>query len=115
MPLNPGNSQVTFNPPGQFVVDRLHTVPASSGLTPFPQVGCNIQTATVKDKVDNTAYAEATHKIFTPFNANTAAVDDEWYIVDASGTRYRVIGSHKIPDAWGRVYQCEFISKEEDG
>lgn len=115
MPLNPGSSSVTFTPPGQFVVDRLHKVPASQGLSSFPQAGCNIQTTTVKDRVDDTAYAEATHRIYTPFNANTAAVDAEWYIVDANNKKYRVMGAHRIPDAWGRVYQCEFISKLEEG
>ncbi len=33
MPQNPGNQTITFNPPGNFVVDQYHTVPASSGLT----------------------------------------------------------------------------------
>jgi hypothetical protein len=73
-----------------------------------------IQAASVKDKVDNTAYAEATDKIYTPYNANTAAVDSEWYGV-SGGNSYRVIGVHQIPDSWGRVYQSLFICKKEEG
>lgn len=113
MPLNPGNQTVTFNPPGRFVVDRLHTVPASSGLSPFIQGGSMIQIAGVKDAVDNTAYAEATNKIYTPYNANTSSVCAEWYIAH-SGANYRILGCHFEPDAYGRVFQCEFICKEED-
>lgn len=114
MPLNPGALTLTFNPPNAFVVDRLHTVPASSGLTSFDQPGSTIQTVTVKDKVDNTAYAEATDMAYTHYNANTAAVEAEWYIA-YGGSNYRVLGSRNIPDAYGRTYQCQFIVKKETG
>jgi len=114
VPLNPGNQTLTFNPPGNFVVDQYHKVPASSGVTSFPQIGCSVQTATVKDKVSNTAYAEATHRVFTPYNTNTAAVEAEWHVVNGPST-YRVLGIEANPDAWGRYYFCEFICKEEQG
>ena len=114
MPLNPGNQSVTFNPPGRFVVDQYHKVPASTGLASFVQTGANVQTVTMKDKVDNTAYAEATHKVFTPYNGNTAAVEAEWYVA-FGGKSYRVIGDHLAMDGWGRIFQCEFICKEEQG
>ena len=113
MPLNPGNQTVTFNPPGRFVVDRLHTAPASSGLSSFSQSGSMIQSASVKDKVDNTAYAEATDKIYTPYNASVGAVSAEWYIAWGSNN-YRILGCHFEPDAYGRVFQAQFICKEED-
>lgn len=114
MPLNPGVQTLTFNPPGQFTTDRLHTVPASSGLSPFTQVGCTIQSATVKDRVQDTAYAEATDKVYAPYNSNTNSVTAEWYIAHA-GKNYRVIGMRQSPDAWGRVFQVDFIVKKEDG
>lgn len=113
--LNPGVTPVTFNPPGAFVVDQYHTQPANNtGASAFNQLGCNVQTVTMRDKVDNTAYSEATHKIFTPYNSNTAAVEAEWYAVNGS-VRYRVLGNHLTGDSWGRIYQCEFIAKEEQG
>lgn len=114
MPLNPGSLTVTFSPPGNFVVDRLHTVPASQGLSPFDQVGSTIQTISVKDKVADTAYSEATNKVFTPFNANTDSVDAEWQVA-YNGDNYRVMGVEKIPDAKGRVFQCLFMVKKETG
>lgn len=114
MPLNPGNQPLTFNPPGNFAVDQYHTVPASTTGTTFTQVGCSVQTTTVKDKVSNTAYAEATHRIFTPYNANTASAEAEWHIVDGSVT-YRILGRECNPDGWGRYYFCEFVCKEEHG
>jgi hypothetical protein len=114
MPLNPGVQTLTFNPPGAFEVDRLHTVPASEGLTTFSQIGCALQDVTVRDKVENTAYAEATDKVFTPYNTNTAAVEAEWYIADGDDN-YRVLGVHNTSDAWGRTYQCQFIVKKEAG
>jgi hypothetical protein len=116
MPLNPGNQTLTFNPPGQFSVDRLHTVPASSGLSSFTlTLCCNLQGMTVKDRIEDTAYAEATDKAFTPYNANTSAVTAEWYIQDAAGAKYRILGTHNTPDQWGRFYQCQFIVKKETG
>jgi len=118
MPLNPGVLTLTFNPPGQFVVDKFHTVPASSGLTAFDQPGCSVQSATVKDKVDNTAYAEATDKIFTPFNTNIQGVFAEWYIVPPWGggaVKFRILGVHNTRDQWGRALQGEFIVKKETG
>jgi hypothetical protein len=118
VPLNPGVTSITFNPPGRFVVDQYHTQPASSGLTQFVQTGCNVQTTTLKDKIDNTAYAEATHKAFTPYNTSTADVEPEWTITYTSGGEsktLRVIGAHRTQDSWGRVYQCMFICKEEQG
>lgn len=114
MPLNPGVLILTFNPPGNFVVDRLHTVPASEGLASFSQGGCAIQAATVKDKVENTAYAEATDKVYTPHNSSTGSVRAEWDVV-LHGTKFRVLGAHNTHDAWGRAYQCEFIVKKEAG
>jgi hypothetical protein len=115
MPLNPGNQTLTFNPPGQFSVDRLHTVPASSGLSSFVQPGCNLQSMTVKDRVENTAYSEATDRLFTPYNASTGAVTPEWYAVDSAGAKYRVLGTHNVGDQWGRFYQCQFVLKKEAG
>ena len=114
MPLNPGNQAVTFNPPGNFEVDRLHTQPASTGLSSFTQPGCNLQDISVKDKVDNTAYAEATDKVFTPYNTNIAGVDAEWHMT-YNGDDYRVLGVHNTPDALGRIYQGLFILKRETG
>lgn len=118
MAMNPGNQTITFNPPGNFVVDKYHKVPASTGLSSFTQVGSSIQSATVKDKVANTAYAEATHRVYAPYNAKTAVVGAEWRIVPPNapaGTSYRVLGIEKNPDQWGRFYFCEFICKEEQG
>lgn len=115
MPLNPGVLTLTFNPPDDFQVDRLHTVPASTGLSTFTQAGSALQTTTVKDKVADTAYAEATHKAYTPYNTSTAAVDSEWYISIGSDKPYRILGAHMIQDTWGKVYQCEFICKKETG
>lgn len=112
MPLNPGAQTLTFNPPGRFVVDQYHTVPASSGLSSFNQPGSNVQSVTVKDKVSNTAYAEATHRVLTPYNTNTAGVTAEWYVANGSA-KYRVLGIELIADGWGRYYFCEFICKEE--
>lgn len=114
MPLNPGNQTVTFNPPGNFVVDQYHTVPASTGLSSFTQTGVNIQTATVKDRVSDTAYAEATHRMFTLYNANTGGVTAEWHVVNGS-VSYRVLGKELIPDQWGRNLFCTFVCKEEQG
>lgn len=117
MPLNPGNQTITFNPPGNFVVDKYHTVPASTGLSSFSQPGSNVQSTTVKDKVSNTAYAEATHRVFTPYNTSTSAVTGEWRIVvpNRPGFSYRILGIELIPDTWGRYYFCEFVCKEEQG
>lgn len=114
MPLNPGALTVTFNPPGRFVVDQYHTIPASSGLSSFSQPGCTKQTATVKDKIDNTAYSEATTKFITPYNSNTDGVEPEWY-ASYNGKNYRVLGAHRTPDSWGRILHCSFICKEEQG
>lgn len=114
MPLNPGALTIAFNPPGRFQVDRLHTIPASSGLSPFNQPGCTKQVTSVKDKVNDTAYAEATDKFITPYNGNTAQVDAEWYITYNS-INYRVVGSHRTPDEWGRITHCTFITKQENG
>ena len=114
MPLNPGNQTLTFNPPGNFVVDQYHKVPASAGLTSFTQSGSNVQTLSVKDKVANTAYAEATHRVFTPYNTNTSGVTAEWHVLNGSHD-YRVLGIELIPVGWGRYYFCEFICKEEQG
>lgn len=114
MPLNPGALTFTFSPPGAFSVDRLHTIPASQGLSPFSQGGCTIQPASEKDRVDNTAYAEATDKVATPYNASTSTVDSEW-CVTYSGSRYRVLGTHSVPDGRGRFNHCEFIVKKETG
>ena len=116
MPLNPGNQTLIFNPPSRFVKDQYHTVPASTGLSSFTMLkNSSIQPITVKDKVDDTAYSEATDKVFTPYNTNTAAVEAEWYIVDSNGDQYRVLGNKNVPDHWGRFYQCEFIVKQEEG
>lgn len=114
MPLNPGNLTLTFNPPNAFGVDRLHTVPSSTGLTSFTQSGSTLQSITVKDKVDNTAYAEATDKAYTPFNTSTDTVDAEWYIA-YGGSNYRVIGVEKMPDSQGRIFHCLFVVKKETG
>lgn len=113
MPLNPGNQTVTFNPPDNFVVDKYHTAPAGTG-TPFTQAGVNVQTASVKDKVSNTAYAEATHRVFTLYNANTATARAEWHIVLGT-VGYRILGVELVPDGWGRILFCQFICKEEGG
>lgn len=118
MPLNPGVLTLTFNPPNRFQADRLHTAPASTGLSSFSQVGCSIQSATVKDKVDNTAYAEATDKVFTPFNASIQDVFAEWVIVPPWGggsVTFRVLGVHNSRDQWGQAFQSEFIVKKEIG
>lgn len=115
MPLNPGNQTLTFNPPDAFVVDRLHTVPASSGLSPFTQVGCNLQPVTVKDKIDNTTYSDATDKAFTPYNTSIGVVDAEWYLQDSNGDNYRILGAHNVADGRGRIYQGMFICKKESG
>lgn len=117
MPLNPGNQVLTFNPPGNFVVDKYHKVPASEGLNSFVQPGGNIQSWSVKDAVSNTVYAEATHRIFTPYNANTSAVTAEWRIIPPnapSNVSYRVLGIELVPDGWGRYFFAEFICKEEN-
>lgn len=113
MPLNPGVQTLTFNPPGNFQADQYHTVPAGSGSS-FTQSGSSVQTTTVKDLVTNSAYAEATHRVYTPYNTNTADVGAEWQIVNGS-KHYRVIGVQQVPDVWGRIYFCEFICKEEQG
>lgn len=116
MPLNPGNQTITFNPPGNFVVDKYHKVPASTGLSSFSQPGTNIQAVTVKDKVANTAYAEATHRVYTPYNTNTSGVTAEWRIVpQGKSVSYRILGIELIPDGWGRYFFCEFVCKEEQG
>lgn len=115
MPQNPGNLTVTFNPPGRFNEDRLHTQPASSDLSPFSQGGCTVQAATVRDKVDNTAYAEVTDKVITPYNDNTAGVTAEWYLTYNGDPKYRVIGVHGTPDAFGRIDHCTFFCKHEEG
>jgi len=114
VPLNPGVFTLTFTPPGQFVQDQYHTVPASSGVSAFTQSGSTIQTTTMKDRVENTAYAESTHKAFTPYNSNTSQVLPEWYI-GFNGNRFRVLGSHMIPDANGVIYLCGFVCKQETG
>jgi NADPH-dependent glutamate synthase beta subunit-like oxidoreductase len=114
MPLNPGSLTLTFNPPDRFAVDQYHSVPASTGLTSFSQPGCAKQTANVKDKVNDTAYAEATDKVFTPFNTNIDGVQAEWEIIDGS-TTLRILGAHRTADAYGRIFQCEFICKQESG
>lgn len=114
MPLNPGNSTVTFSPPGTFVVDKYHTKPASQGLSQFTQPGCMLQTTSVRDRVDNTIYAAATHMVYTPFNTNTDGVSAEWY-VSVGGSSFRVLGVHKVNDTWGRCYQVQFICKAEQG
>lgn len=120
MPLNPGNTPVTFTPPGRFVVDKYHTVPASSGETGFTQAGCMFQPISVKDKVENTAYAEATDKLFTPYNANiqsvfsSSAAGAEWYVNDGTFD-YRVLGNESVADTYGRFVQGVFVVKNEAG
>jgi len=117
MPQNPGNFTMTFTPPGQFTADRLHTVGASQGLAAFQQPGCARQTATTKDKVTDTTYAEANCKIITPWNPSTAAVTAEWYVSDGIAN-YRVLGRHGTPDRWGNVNHIShitFLCKEELG
>ena len=114
MPLNPGNQTVTFNPPGNFVVDKYHTVPASTGEVSFTQTGVNVQTLSGKDKVSDTAYAEATHRVFTLYNTNTAGVGAEWHAVLGS-VSYRVLWNEIVPDQWGRNIYCQFVCKEEEG
>ncbi|RAV17510.1 hypothetical protein DQP57_00355 [Mycobacterium colombiense] len=114
MPQNPGALAITFNPPGDFVVDKYHTVPASEGASPFTQVGCTKQPISVRDKIDNTAYSEATHKIYTPYNTNTAQISAEWTAV-YNGISYRVMGIEITPDDWGRIDFCRFICKQQEG
>lgn len=113
MPLNPGNVVLTFSPPGDFVVDKYHTAPASAGLTAFTQPGCAAQTVKVSDKITDTAYADATHAIYTPWNTNTDGVEAEWMVQGSKN--YRVLGAHKTHDAWNRCYQIHFVCKEEHG
>jgi hypothetical protein len=113
--LNPGVAVLTFTPPGRFVVDRLHSVPASSGVSSFVQPGCLIQPLTVKDKVKDDAYSAATNRVFAPPNANTLTVMAEWYVTDAANNSYRIIGVRSVPDVFGRVLQCEFMAKFEEG
>ncbi|BCP41433.1 hypothetical protein MINTMi27_15260 [Mycobacterium intracellulare] len=114
MPLNPGNLTITFNPPDRFQVDRLHTQPESEGFSSFSQSGCTKHAASVKDKIDNTTYSEATNKIYTPYNSNTALIDAEW-TADYGGDTYRVLGVHHTPDPWGRILHIKLLCKKQDG
>lgn len=114
MPLNPGSLTLTFNPPGNFTTDRLHSIAASEGDSSFTQGGCTLQTISVKDKLDDTNYAEATDKVFTPWNSSIAGVTAEWDI-EFNSNKYRIIGHRITPDALGRILQCMFIVKRETG
>jgi hypothetical protein len=110
MPQNPGNDTVTFKFPG-VIADRLHKV-AGQSPSHFNQGGCSMQPASVKDKVDNTAYSEATDKCLAPYNTQTAQVQAEWYIQFGSGS-FRVLGAKPFSDRWGRVHHITFICRDE--
>ncbi len=110
MPQNPGNNTVVFNYPG-VVNDRLHKVQAVAPST-FTQGGCNMQAVTVRDKIDNTQYSQATDKCLAPANTNTESVVAEWYLT-FNGDVYRILGSKPVYDRWARLHHITFYCKTE--
>lgn len=110
MPQNPGNDTVTFTYPG-VTADRLHKINAVAG-SDFTQRGCSMQPISVKDKIDNTQYTDATDRCFALFNDNTSAVKAEWFI-GFNGLNYRVLGTMPYRDFWGNPAYVAFICKEE--
>ena len=110
MPKNPGNNTVIFNYPG-VVNDRLHKVQSQPPLT-FTQTGCNMQTVTVRDHIDNTAYSQATNKCISPSNDNTNSVVAEW-LCTFNNDVYRILGANAMYDQWGRIPYVTFYCKTE--
>ena len=110
MPQNPGNNAVTFTWPG-VTPDRLHNVQASDAQS-FVQTGCYVQPVTVKDKITDTAYTEATDKCIALLNSNTQSVTAEWYMV-FNGLNYRVLGAKPFYDRWGVPVTVTFYVREE--
>ena len=110
MPQNPGNNAVTFTFPG-VVADRLHNIAGSPPLS-FLQTGCYVQPVTVKDKITDTAYTEATDKCIALWNANTGQVVAEWF-AQFNGLNYRVLGAKLFYDRWGRPVTITFYMREE--
>jgi hypothetical protein len=110
MPQNPGNNTVTFTFPG-IVADRLHNIPTSPASS-FSQTGCYVQPVTVKDKITDVAYTEATDKCIALWNSNTGQVVAEWFMV-FNGLNYRVLGAKPFYDRWGRQVTITFYVKEE--
>lgn len=110
MPQNPANDTVTFVYPG-VQADRLHKV-VTDAPTSFVQHGCSMQPISVRDKIDNTAYSEATDRCFALTNANTLTVAAEWFI-QFNGLNYRVLGTEPYRDFWGNPAYIAFICKAE--
>lgn len=110
MPQNPGNNTVVFNYPG-VVNDRLHKV-TPVGASTFTQGGCNMQAVTVRDKIDNTQYSQATDKCIAPANTNTQSVVAEWYLT-FNGNSYRILGAKPVYDRWARLHHITFYAKTE--
>jgi hypothetical protein len=110
LPQNPGNDTVTFVYPG-VTVDRLHKVQGTPS-SQFTQTGCSMQPISVKDRVDNTQYSEATDRCFALSNANTLSVQAEWF-AQFDGLNYRVLGVEPYRDSWGNPEYVGFICKAE--
>jgi hypothetical protein len=110
MPQYPGNDTVIFTYPG-VQADRLHKVGAIAGSN-FTQKGCSMQPISVKDRIDNTQYTEATDRCFALVNTNTLQVKAEWF-VQFNSLNYRVLGTMPYRDFWGNSVYVAFICKEE--
>ena len=114
MPLNPGNDTITFLHQSWMSgpVDRYGVAGTQTSTV---VTGCALQPLSEKDKIENTAYAEATSKCIAQANAATLAVVPDDFIVDAAGLKYRVMGIRPYRDNWGRTDHISFIVKYEEG
>lgn len=106
----PGNNTVTFTFPG-VESDRLHHVQAQES-TSFSQQGCYVDPVSVRDKISDTAYTQATDKIIVLANEDTLSVKAEWFAT-FNNLDYRVLGAKLFYDSWGRPYTITFYCKDE--
>lgn len=106
----PGNNTVKFTYPG-ITSDRLHHVqgvPSSN----FTEKGCYVQPVSVRDKIEDTAYSQATDKVICLANDRTVTVQAEWFVT-FNDLDYRVLGTKLFYDAWGRPVTITLYCKTE--
>lgn len=106
----PGNNAIEFVYPG-IVSDRLHHIDSKASFS-FTDNHCYAQPVSVRDKIDNTAYSQATDKVVCPVNENTKKIDAEWF-ANFNGLNYRVLGVKPFYDAWGRLVTISLYCKAE--
>jgi hypothetical protein len=112
--VNPGNDTITFHVRGATASRNADGI-ASYPITDTVVTGCFLQDTALSDRINNTEFAESTHRCISPPVAAVIACKAEDTLTDVDGVHYRIQGKRTYRTWTGRLDHITVFCQAQSG